>query len=194
MQADRTKMNIMLAAEQLFCVAGFSGTSLEEIARIAGVTRGAVYWHFGSKHKIFESVCDAAAFAFEHAFSAGAECSPLEALVATAEAIFLTVAGQRDGHRHISSLLFKWGGEDGSEIIRKQRVALSARLRTYAGGRLELAVASGDLPADFSIPTAVLAYEAYMFGVLEGWLFAPDFDLPGRAHDLAVKAGGLGER
>jgi len=189
-QADQTKMNIMRAAEHLFCVAGFSGTTLEEIGEIAGVTRGAVYWHFESKRKIFESICDAAAISFEHAFSAGGECPPLQALAATAEAFFLTVAGQRDG-QHISALLFKWDGQDGSEIIRDKRVALSTRLRTYASARLEMAIALGVLPVDFIIPTAALAYEAYVFGVVERWLFVPNFDLGGRARELAAKAMGL---
>jgi TetR/AcrR family acrAB operon transcriptional repressor len=192
MQADRTKLNIMRAAEHLFCIAGFSGTSLEDIARIAGVTRGAVYWHFESKRKIFESVCDAATFAFEPAFSAGSEGSPLQALAATAEAFFLTVARQRDG-QHLSALLFKWGGQDGSKIIRDKRVALSTRLRAYVSGRLELAIASGVLPIDFVVPTAVLAYEAYVFGVLESWIFVPHFDLAERARELAAKAVGLVE-
>jgi hypothetical protein len=97
-------------------------------------------------------------------------------LAATAEAFFLTVADQHPA-RQISALLFKLGEAGSSEIIRAKRVALSVRLRTYAGDRLELAVKTGLLPATFDILPATLAYEAYVFGVLESWLIAPSFDL-----------------
>lgn len=190
LQADETRMSIIRAAGRVFCAAGFAGTTLEEIARNAGVTRGAVYWHFENKHNVLENVCQAAALLFEDAFRAGAGSSPFHALAATAEAFFLTVADQHPA-RQISALLFKLGEAGSSEIIRAKRVALSVRLRTYAGDRLELAVKTGLLPATFDILPATLAYEAYVFGVLESWLIAPSFDLIARAKELACKAVGL---
>jgi TetR/AcrR family acrAB operon transcriptional repressor len=54
LQADETRMSIIRAAGRVFCAAGFAGTTLEEIARNAGVTRGAVYWHFENKHNVLE--------------------------------------------------------------------------------------------------------------------------------------------
>lgn len=189
-QADATRTSIMRAAERVFCTAGFAGTTLEEVARIAGVTRGAVYWHFESKQQLLESVCHAAVLAFEDAFAAPAACAPLQALAATAEAFFRTVAG-RDDARHSSALLFKWGEQGGADIIRNKRIALSTHLRAHAGSCLELAVASRTLPASTNIFTVALAYEAYVFGVLESWLFAPSFDLGERAGELAGKAVGL---
>lgn len=53
--AEKTKIAILEAAETLFLQKGVSRTSLEEIARKAGLTRGAVYWHFKNKaHLITE--------------------------------------------------------------------------------------------------------------------------------------------
>ena len=40
-------------AEELFVAEGYAGTSIEEITRIAGVSRPVVYGHFGSKEAIF---------------------------------------------------------------------------------------------------------------------------------------------
>lgn len=190
LQADQTRTSIMRAAEGAFCAAGFAGTTLEDIARVAGVTRGAVYWHFESKQHLLENVCQAAVLSFDEAFAAPAAGSPLQALAVTAEVFFQTVAGRHDA-RQRSTLLFKWGEQGGADIIRDKRIALSARLRAHAGGCLELAVASRLLPASTNILTVALAYEAYVFGVLESWLFAPSFDLAGRAEELAGKAIGL---
>jgi AcrR family transcriptional regulator len=44
------------AARRLFGEAGYAPTSIETIADAAGVTKGAVYHHFGSKDGLFEAV------------------------------------------------------------------------------------------------------------------------------------------
>lgn len=48
-EAERTRKELMAAGVQVFGRKGYAATRLSEIASEAGVTRGAVYWHFGSK-------------------------------------------------------------------------------------------------------------------------------------------------
>lgn len=47
--AAETARQIQQAAEDLFLEKGYENVSLEEIAAAAGVTRGAVHWHFKNK-------------------------------------------------------------------------------------------------------------------------------------------------
>lgn len=47
--AEQTRTAILNAAEKLFCAQGTAAVSLEKISRKAGVTRGALYWHFKDK-------------------------------------------------------------------------------------------------------------------------------------------------
>src|SRR3546814_5584646 len=54
--AARTRELLLDAAEELFLRKGVSRTSLEEIARAAGMTRGAVYWHFRNKCDLFQAM------------------------------------------------------------------------------------------------------------------------------------------
>ena len=54
--AEKTRHAILAAAEQLFLERGVAHTSLEQIARHAGVTRGAVYWHFQNKAHLFHEM------------------------------------------------------------------------------------------------------------------------------------------
>ncbi len=54
--AEQTRADIILAAEQLFLKNGVAHTSLEQVAREAGVTRGAVYWHFNNKAHLFNEI------------------------------------------------------------------------------------------------------------------------------------------
>ena len=52
----KTKNHILESAINIFENKGFVRASLEEIAAEAGVTRGAVYWHFKNKYGVFEAL------------------------------------------------------------------------------------------------------------------------------------------
>jgi TetR/AcrR family acrAB operon transcriptional repressor len=54
--ANLTRQLIIDAAREVFVKSGVSRTSLEHIAKQAGVTRGAVYWHFESKTDIVQAM------------------------------------------------------------------------------------------------------------------------------------------
>jgi TetR/AcrR family acrAB operon transcriptional repressor len=56
--ADITRNHILDAAVELFESQGVSHTSLEGIARHAGVTRGAIYWHFRNKVELFTAMIE----------------------------------------------------------------------------------------------------------------------------------------
>lgn len=52
-EAEKTRKDIIDAARRTFHACGVSRSSLDKIAQAAGVTRGAVYWHFQNKAEIF---------------------------------------------------------------------------------------------------------------------------------------------
>lgn len=54
--AAQTREAILDAAEHVFHEKGVSRSSLEEIARRAGCTRGAVYWHFAHKRDVLHAL------------------------------------------------------------------------------------------------------------------------------------------
>ena len=51
--AEKTRKDIIESARQVFHECGVSRSTLEKIAKTAGVTRGAVYWHFKDKAELF---------------------------------------------------------------------------------------------------------------------------------------------
>lgn len=55
-EAEQTRHAILDAAELVFQERGVSRTSLAEIATAAGVTRGAIYWHFANKADLFDAM------------------------------------------------------------------------------------------------------------------------------------------
>lgn len=52
-EAEQTRQHIIEAARKVFHANGVSRSTLEQIAAAAGVTRGAVYWHFENKAELF---------------------------------------------------------------------------------------------------------------------------------------------
>lgn len=54
--AQKTRESILQAAIENFSGKGFFNTTLDGIAKTAGVTRGAVYWHFKNKAEIFDAL------------------------------------------------------------------------------------------------------------------------------------------
>lgn len=58
-QADATKERIADAARGLFAATGYASTSIEAIAREAGVGVRTVYAAFGSKREILSAICEA---------------------------------------------------------------------------------------------------------------------------------------
>ena len=59
-EAAITREQLLDAAERVFRERGVTHTSLAEVAAAAGVTRGAVYWHFRDKADVFNAMCERA--------------------------------------------------------------------------------------------------------------------------------------
>jgi len=54
---DETQARIIHASMELFATRGYEGTSISAIAAKAEISRGAVFWHFGSKEGLFKEAC-----------------------------------------------------------------------------------------------------------------------------------------
>lgn len=57
---DKTRRRILAVAEKLFGTRGFDATSVDQIARSAGVNKALIYYHFKNKHdlilNLFQSI------------------------------------------------------------------------------------------------------------------------------------------
>ena len=53
LETEQTRQQIIAAARTVFAERGVSRTTLAQIATKAGVTRGAIYWHFANKPALF---------------------------------------------------------------------------------------------------------------------------------------------
>lgn len=51
-RSENTRLHLVRSAAELFDRNGFSGATLEDVSRAAGVTKGAFYFHFSSKDEL----------------------------------------------------------------------------------------------------------------------------------------------
>jgi len=57
-QTEETRRQVLSAALEVFSRKGYAATTLEEIAGEAGLTRGAVYWHFEGKADLYSTLLE----------------------------------------------------------------------------------------------------------------------------------------
>ena len=55
-QGEATRAALLAAARELFGSQGYAATAIEDVAARAGVTKGALYHHFGGKVDLFQAV------------------------------------------------------------------------------------------------------------------------------------------
>ncbi|HBN8626756.1 hypothetical protein IPC1147_29180 [Pseudomonas aeruginosa] len=64
-EVERTREKLLDAAELVFSSQGYAAAKLEDIAETAGLTRGAIYWHFSGKPDLLDAVVGRAWFPWD---------------------------------------------------------------------------------------------------------------------------------
>lgn len=98
-RSAKTTARVLEVAERHFAAHGYDGTSTEALVAEAGLTRGALYHHFGSKRGLFEAVVGGLQERLAYAVNEKSNVrDPWEALVAGSRA-WLEAATAPEVHR-----------------------------------------------------------------------------------------------
>ena len=101
-EAAETRDAILTAAEHVFLERGVTQSTLMEIASHAGVTRGAIYFHFHDKLDVFQALISRTRFPHEEIMLQAAACDHpnplyvLEQSILTAMELFITNERQQN--------------------------------------------------------------------------------------------------
>ncbi|WP_226961913.1 MULTISPECIES: TetR/AcrR family transcriptional regulator [Streptomyces] len=86
-RAEQTRHRLIDAAAIEFAAHGYAGTSLHGIVRAAGLTMGALTFHFPSKSALAEAVCEAGAAATREVVSGAATARGVDGVLGQALAL-----------------------------------------------------------------------------------------------------------
>jgi AcrR family transcriptional regulator len=168
-EAEATRNALLDAAEKMFYKRGVTRTSLEEVAKAAGMTRGAVYWHFKDKIELCEAMLDRVFLPQEDMLERLASQkgdTPLKDLCNACSESLRLIATDKHRQRVVSILMFRCEYVEDMAAIMKRRHACKDRMMEQAITLFERAKKLGHLPSYWTPQTAALALQALMNGLI----------------------------
>jgi TetR/AcrR family transcriptional regulator, acrAB operon repressor len=190
-----TREQLLDAAERVFRERGVAGSSLAEIAAAAGVTRGAVYWHFRDKADVYAAMCDRATLPLEtmlEAAGAAVHADPMAAVRKLALTALARLAGDPRSQAVFEVMFHKCERADELAPVTARKQRERRRCLVQVERVLQQAVRKGQLPRDTDTALATQALHAYIVGIMHEWVLdTTAFDLSGSATALidAMLAG-----
>src|SRR5688572_2410941 len=172
-EAAETRNSILDAAERVFSKRGVAHTSLEDIAKAAGVTRGAIYWHFKNKNELFSAMVNRVSLPIEEMVAQTIDDdaeNPLALLRKAAVDALRRTATDPQCQRVFDIVTHKCEYlEDLADV--KERIS---HIRCGCVERTEKAmknaVKRGFLPKDLDPHLAAVGLDAMIYGLIANWL------------------------
>ncbi|MBK1697770.1 TetR family transcriptional regulator [Rhodovibrio salinarum] len=176
-EARATRESILDAAEDVMERDGIPATTLDQIAREAGVTRGAIYWHFKDKEDLLDSMVARAAFPLDELRAADVRAETadaLEELRQVSEQALLRLA-QDPRHQRVCRILLHGCVRLGHHhLFIAEEDAVKTDIHNVVLRLFQKARAQGTLSTDITPELATWTFDSYMQGVHSNWLKAPD--------------------
>lgn len=183
-----TREQLLDAAETVFRQRGVARSSLAEVAAAAGVTRGAVYWHFRDKADLCSAMCERAMLPLETLLSdaAGAEHDdPIGMLRDLALGALMRLAQDPRSQAIFEVLLHESERTAEMAPMTARRQRERRHCLAHVEDLLQQAVGKGQLPKDTDTALTTVALHAYIGGIMNTWVLDP------AAYDLARSAPAL---
>ncbi|PQO97490.1 MULTISPECIES: efflux system transcriptional repressor EmhR [Pseudomonas] len=176
-EAQETRSQILEAAEKAFFERGVARTTLADIATLAGVTRGAIYWHFSNKADLLQAMLDTLHEPLDEMAKASEsedELDPLGCMRKLLIHLFQQVAMDPKTRRINEILFHKCEFTDEMCDLRQQRRTVNLDCNVRIALALSNAVNRGQLPENLDAARAAISLHAYVDGILYQWLLAPE--------------------
>ena len=171
-EAAQTRQALLDAALTVFSKQGYQAARLQDIAKSAGVTRGAIYHHFGSKSQLFITLIKEASEQMNAviggAIAAGGTFAEVNRRVMVNSWTFL-----EENHRLrevVELLRFKSVPSPELEEIARQLVEDLQAQVDLVTGYMKMGIEQGELRADLDPEIIARAFIAYQDGVTNLWL------------------------
>jgi AcrR family transcriptional regulator len=182
-QQQRTREEILAAADRLFVEQGFHATSLDQIAAAAGYTKGAVYSNFDAKEDLFFAVYEARV----EAAMAALDSSDARELILSAASDTGTRRGRDD--RWLATFFEFWAHVVRRPALRARFAAIHARAQAPFEAALERLAAERGVELPVAARPLNVAMTAMALGLALERLVQPevvDGQLGARVAELVL--------
>jgi TetR/AcrR family acrAB operon transcriptional repressor len=181
------------AALVVFSLKGYASTTLNDIADEAGVTRGAIYWHFGSKAELYSALVQERFAEAMQGIEIPMDKGPLETMRELLIASMRLVESDPRYRAVLELTMFK------TEVSPELEQGLAQKSESVRGmlanieRLIESAKAGGEVRSDVNPHTAALGALGMTSGLVSLWLQDPTlFNLTGMAeHVVGLYVRGL---
>jgi TetR/AcrR family transcriptional regulator, acrAB operon repressor len=187
-EAAITREQLLKKALAVFSKKGYAATTLEDIAREANVTRGAIYHHFGGKAELYNTLIRE--YADRGSQIMGQAVSEGGTLLDILRRVFVRQLQVIEDDREMRALmelyLFKTGLVPELEEGRQQQIESGAGLIEMLAGILSQGMEQGLLRLDVDAKELARSYLAFQNGLIQLWLTTPEqFSLKASAESFA---------
>ncbi len=176
-----TRELILDAAERVFHLRGVSRTSLQEIAKDAGLTRGAIYWHFENKGELFHAMIQRVTLpmmARNTEITPADEARPLDKIRQNTAAALHQIANDPQVRRVFEIATQKVEYVDELLSVREHHITGRNECIDDTHRLMQLARDQGQIRTDLDLRSATLGVFALIGGLKYNWLLEPEaFDL-----------------
>jgi TetR/AcrR family acrAB operon transcriptional repressor len=174
-EAEQTRLRILDTAMREVSTRGYARTNLEQIARNAGVTRGAIYGHFDNKVELYQQLMRFSQEPIYALIREVRDCrqAPLRSLRRFMnDWLALLTTDQR--HRDSFEILLNKTEltEELSGLIEREQ-QLTQDVIDALAAIMARAINQGELPTSLGDRQAGVAAYAYLMGLTQTWLFNP---------------------
>lgn len=177
-EAQETRNRILDAAEHVFSERGVSRTSLEDVAQAAGVTRGAIYWHFRNKRDLFAAMVDRVTLPMEAMVARSSDESvedPIASLKACAVNALKSTATNAQVQRVFDVVTHKCEYLGEMAGVNNRISAVQKGCVDRAEQAIRNAIRRGQLPASVNARLAAIGLDAMLYGLISNWLANPGY-------------------
>jgi TetR/AcrR family acrAB operon transcriptional repressor len=184
-EALATRAQLLDAAQRVFRDRGVGHTTLAEVADAAGVTRGAIYWHFRSKAELFKAMVERAELPLDAALddlAEGPDDAPLEQVRNLALRALLHLASSERTRAVFDIVFLRCEYTDDLRPVQEQHLIERALCIDRCAQAFRRAVSKGQLPADTDVELASRGLYAFVGGLMRDAVESP------RDDDLAASA------
>lgn len=175
--ALKTREAILDAAVQVFSIRGVSATTLANIAKAAGVTRGAIYWHFTNKEDLLSALWEQLLLPFQPIVRASEdpdERDPLGKLKQTYVDFFKNLKEDPRLLKLCRILINKCEAVEDTGTLHLHRVNCHIEGQRKIEQILRNAITQGQLPENLDVRMGSIATIAFIDGLVANWIMFPD--------------------